>query len=130
MCHNIHALRGEEIVRENIKLVRTRLGLTLGQFASLAGVGLSTVANFESGSLESISDRTISRIALGIGLSFEDLVDPTLRGRYKPPSKKLADEDRLPTRAEFVAMLEKMSEDERDDVIKHMRYLIWKRDNP
>lgn len=49
MCHNIHALRGEEIVRENIKLVRTRLGLTLGQFANLAGVGLSTVAVFECG---------------------------------------------------------------------------------
>jgi len=119
-----------EIVRLNVKLVRTRLGLTALQFAKMANVGSSTIANFETGGLESISDRTISRIANGVGLSFDDLVDPTLRERYKPPSKKLADEDRLPTRAEFVAMLEKMSEDERDDVIKHMRYLIWKRDNP
>lgn len=119
-----------EIVRLNVKLVRTRLGLTAFQFAKLVNVGTSTIANFETGGLESISERTISRIANGVGLSFDDLVDPALRERYKPPSKKLADEDRLPTRAEFVAMLEKMSEDERDDVIKHMRYLIWKRDNP
>lgn len=130
MCHNIHALRGEEIVRENIKLVRTRLGLTLGQFANLAGVGLSTVANFESGSLESISDRTISRIALGIGLSFEDLVDPSLKERYRPSATKSTAVEDDPLTIEFNKLRRRMSKEDMQETIKHMRYLIWKRDNP
>lgn len=129
MCHNIYALRGEEIVRENIKLVRTRLGLTLGQFANLAGVGLSTVANFESGSLESISDRTISRIALGIGLSFEDLVDPLLKERYRPSATKSTAADDDPLTAEFNKLRKRMSKEDMEDTIDHMRYLIWKRDH-
>lgn len=119
-----------ETVRENIRLVRTRLGLTLGQFAQLAGVGLSTVANLESGVSDTLSDRTISRIALGIGLSFEDLVDPSLKERYRPnPAKSTAAEDD-PLTAEFNKLRRRMSKEDMQETIKHMRYLIWKRDNP
>lgn len=119
-----------ETVRENIRLVRTRLGLTLGQFAQLAGVGLSTVANLESGVSDTLSDRTISRIALGIGLSFDDLVDPALKDRYRPSPTKSTAVDDDPLTAEFNKLRKRMRKEDMEETVKHMRYLIWKRDNP
>lgn len=122
-----------EIVRANVKLIRTRLGMTVLQFAKAVNVGSSTIGNFETGGLESISERTISRIALGVGLTFEDLTDPALKDRYRPSvpnapkANENAKEDSLT--AEFKKMLSKMDDRQRKRTLDYMKFQIWLRDN-
>ena len=116
-----------------MKLIRTRLGMTVLQFAKAVNVGSSTIGNFETGGLETISDRTISRIALGVGLTFEDLTDPTLKDRYRPSAPNApkanepAKEDSLT--AEFKKMLLKMDDRQRKRTLDYMKFQIWLRDN-
>lgn len=125
------ALEGTiEIVRANVKLVRTRLGMTVLQFAKAVNVGSSTIGNFETGGLESISDRTISRIALGVGLTFEDLTDPALKDRYRPSTPKTSEPAKDdPLTAEFKKMLSKMNERQLKNTLNFMRFQIWSREN-
>lgn len=121
-------MRGDKnIVRENVRLVRTRSGLTLTAFAKKAGIGKSTVANFEAGVIE-IADRTISRIANGAGLSFDDLHDPTLKDRFRvspPVSPPVAVQPvMVSAEDEFKSMFAALPDADQELVIDFMGMLI------
>lgn len=118
----------QDTLRENLRFVRGRLGMSQTELAKIAEVGVSTVANFENGHLPRMADKTLSRLAIALGLSIEELNDPALKGRYRPPIKKAPEPP--PSRAEFAQMLSIMHDDDVEETVKHMRYLIWKRNHP
>ncbi|AYN41194.1 helix-turn-helix domain-containing protein [Streptomyces dangxiongensis] len=70
--HRLH--RAEPLsVRTQIRTFRQRTGLTQRQFAELAGVGVRTLRDIESGRVEQPQERTLRSLAVVLGLDVDDL---------------------------------------------------------
>jgi DNA-binding XRE family transcriptional regulator len=63
-----------KIISENIKKMRTKLGLTQDDLAKKADVKYTTLMKVESGSVNKPSVQTMAKIAKALGVSIEDLL--------------------------------------------------------
>ena len=63
-----------KIISENIKKLRTKLGLTQDDLAKKAGTKYTTLMKVESGAVNKPSVQTMAKIAKALGVSIEDLI--------------------------------------------------------
>ncbi len=63
-----------KIISENIKKMRTKLGLTQDDLAKRADVKYTTLMKVESGVVNKPSVQTMAKIAKALGVSIEDLL--------------------------------------------------------
>ena len=63
-----------KIISENIKRLRTKLGLTQDDLAKKADIKYTTLMKVESGTVNKPSVQTMDRIAKALCVSIEDLI--------------------------------------------------------
>lgn len=80
-------LERHNTLRDNIRYAREQKNLSVKRLAELAGVGDSTIANFESRIAPRMTDRIAHQIARALGVTLEDLNDPGFRLRFSPPAQ-------------------------------------------
>lgn len=73
----------QDTLRDNIRYARMKLGLQVKDLADAAGVGKTTIGNFESGG-KNIGEMALFKIAGALGVEPEDLNDPGFRLRFQP----------------------------------------------
>ena len=61
-------------ISENIKKLRTKLGLTQDDLAMKADIKYTTLMKVESGTVNKPSVQTMAKIAKALGVSIEDLI--------------------------------------------------------
>ena len=61
-------------ISENIKKIRTKLGLTQDDLSRKADIKYSTLMKVESGVVNKPSVQTMAKIAKALGVSIEDLI--------------------------------------------------------
>jgi len=61
-------------ISENIKRLRTKLGLTQDDLAKKADIKYTTLMKVESGTVNKPSVQTMAKIAIALGVSIEDLI--------------------------------------------------------
>lgn len=76
-------LERHDTLRDNIRYAREQKNLSVKRLAKLAGVGDSTIANFESRITPRMTDRIAHQIARALGVTLEDLQDPGFRLRFQ-----------------------------------------------
>ncbi len=84
-------MRRLELAERVIEL-RERAGLTQGEAAKRAGVGVTTWSNIETGSITRPHARTVIKIARGLGVEPEDLIAPKTQAPLslepEPPAER------------------------------------------
>ena len=63
-----------KIISENIKKLRTKLGLTQDDLAKEADIKYTTLMKVESGTVNKPSVQTMAKIAKALSVSIEDLL--------------------------------------------------------
>ena len=63
-----------KIISENIKKLRTKLGLTQDDLANKADIKYTTLMKVESGTVNKPSVQTMAKIAKALGVSIEELI--------------------------------------------------------
>lgn len=63
-----------KIISENIKKLRTKLGLTQDDLAKKADIKYTTLMKVESGTVNKPSVQTMAKIAKALGITIEDLL--------------------------------------------------------
>ena len=63
-----------KIIRENIKKLRNKLGLSQDNLAKKADIKYRTLMKVESGTVNKPSVQTMAKIAKAFGVSIEDLI--------------------------------------------------------
>ncbi|KKT57124.1 MAG: Transcriptional regulator, XRE family [Candidatus Giovannonibacteria bacterium GW2011_GWC2_44_9] len=61
-------------IAKNIKRYRNKLGISQDKLSKLAGVTLHTLTKIESGATPDPRIETVSRIAKGLGVGVDDLI--------------------------------------------------------
>jgi len=61
-------------IGENIKKVRTKLGLTQDDLAKKADIKYTTLTKIESGVVKKPSVQTMAKIAKGLGITIDELI--------------------------------------------------------
>jgi len=64
-----------KIISENIKKLRTKLGLTQDDLAKKADIKYAALMKVESGTVNKPSVQTMAKIAKALGVSIEDLIE-------------------------------------------------------
>lgn len=64
-----------KIISENIKRLRAKLGLTQDDLSKKADIKYTTLTKVESGFVKKPSIQTMAKIAKGLGVSIEDLIE-------------------------------------------------------
>lgn len=128
-------LERHDTLRDNIRYAREQKNLSVKRLAELAGVGDSTIANFESRIAPRMTDRIAHQIARALGVTLEDLQDPGFRLRFQPtgtvrpeptPAQSqggTALHEKAGHIQEFLRITEGASEDVIDDILA---YAKWK----
>jgi transcriptional regulator with XRE-family HTH domain len=73
----------QDTLRDNIRYARMKLGLQVKDLAKIAGVGKTTISNFEA-SGNKLGEMALFKIAGALGVEPEDLEDPGFRLRFQP----------------------------------------------
>jgi transcriptional regulator with XRE-family HTH domain len=61
-------------LKEKLKEERRRAGLTQGELAEKAGVGINTIVRIETGEIEEPRVSTLRKLASALGLEVRDLL--------------------------------------------------------
>lgn len=76
-------LERQEILRANVRHARIRLGYEYRELAKKAGVGKTTLSNFETAGTN-LGELTVNKLARVFGVEPDDLFDPGFRLRFQP----------------------------------------------
>ena len=98
-------------VNELIKAKRIELGFTLKEVADAVGVSESAVSRWESGDISNMRRDRIFSLAKKLGISPVELLG------MKPDT----------TDSKFTELLSTMSDEEREDVMNYIQFVISKR---
>lgn len=63
------------IIAKNIKKYRAKLGISQDKLSKLASITLHTITKIESGSTLNPTIETMAKIAKGLGVSIDDLME-------------------------------------------------------
>ncbi|GDX62385.1 hypothetical protein LBMAG33_6950 [Candidatus Levyibacteriota bacterium] len=63
------------IIAKNIKRYRAKLGISQDKLSKLASITLHTITKIESGSTPNPTIETMAKIAKGLGVSIDDLME-------------------------------------------------------
>lgn len=117
-------LERQDTLRDNIRYARMKLGWQVKDLALAAGVGKTTISNFEAGG-KKLGDMALFKIAKALRVEPDSLKDPSFRLRFQPTGTVKPEPTPVPEPKfeDFVQLLKQMTPAQRDAIIEVMRVM-------